>query len=210
MANTSATKGATMRQRNLTKLSLAGAAFAVLLGLVTTASGGLPPVEVTVFDAGGKVAFKGRTSSHATFATRNLQPGNYVVQFNAKSAAVKGNYYLLVVSGGKKKVLATDVPGETLIGGGAAMKIDVGPGSQITGQIAKEQAMADQGVSKSRVIDGKRYVWVTAELGSNIQGRWVEEGLAPARNIITWGTLELRKMQDRAFEGSMIPYHDQH
>ena len=199
-----------MTARNHSKLRAAGAAFAVLLGLLATASGGLPPVEVTVFDAGGKVAFKGRTSLEATFATRNLQPGKYVVQFNTKNAAVKGNHYLVVVSGGKKKVLATDVPGETFMGGGAAMRVDVERGSNITGQIAREQAMVGQGVSKYRIIDGKRYVWESGELGSNLPGRWVEEGLGPARHIVMWGTMELRKMQDRVFEGSMIPYHHHH
>ena len=191
-------------------LQFVTSACALLLSIASAAGAGVPPMEVTVFDAGGQVAFRTPTTANATFATRNLNPGNYVVQFNTKRAAVKGNQYLLVVSAGKKKVIATAVPGEIFIGGGAAIKVNVGPGSQITGQIAREQAMAGQGVSKFRVIDGKRYVWLPAELGSNLPGRWAEEGLAPARNIIYWGTMELQKMQDRAFEGSMIPYHDYH
>ena len=191
-------------------LQFVTSACALLLSIASAAGAGVPPMEVTVFDASGKVGFKGATNANGTFATANLQPGHYVAQFNTKSAAAKGNQYLLVVSAGKKKVIATAVPGQTFIGGGAAIKVNVGPGSQITGQIAKEQAMAGQGVSKFRVIDGKRYVWLPAELGSNLPGRWAEEGLGPARNIIYWGTMELRKMQDRAFEGSMIPYHEYH
>ena len=59
-------------------------------------------MDVTVFDANGKVAFKGPMSANATFATRNLHPGHYVVQFNSRRAAVKNNQYLLVVSAGTK------------------------------------------------------------------------------------------------------------
>ena len=126
-----------MTKHLLNKLSLVLSVFAVLLGLATTVYGRIPSMDVTVFDAIGKVAFKGPMSANATFATRNLPAGNYVVQFNTKSAAVKENLYLLVVSAGKKKVIAAAVPGAKFTAGGVAMKIDVGPGSKITGQIAK-------------------------------------------------------------------------
>ncbi len=167
------------------------------------------PTKVTVFDAGGKVAFKGPVSANATFATRNLPAGNYVVRFNAESAAVKGNHYLLVVSAGKKKVIAAAVPGDKLTGGGAAMKIAVGPSLKITGHVANEQAVARAGASNLRIIGGKRYVWVTTELGSNL-GHWVEEGSPPARNIIRLSSDDLRRRQDRSGEGSMIPYSHHH
>lgn len=186
-------------------------AFSVLLGIAATAYGDVPSMDVTVFDASGKVAFKGPTSANATFATRNLHPGNYVVQFNTKSAAVKDNHYLLVVSAGRKKVIADTVPGEQFIAGGAAMKVNVGPGLRITGQVANEQAVARAGLSKYRVINGARYLWVSPELGSNLGGHWVEEGLAPGRNVIRWGTDEVRGKQDRAGEGSMLNgHHHQH
>jgi hypothetical protein len=78
--------------------------------------------------------------------------GHYVVQLNTNSAAVKNNQYLLVVAAGKKKVIAAAVPGEKFITGGVAMKVDVESRLQITGQIANDQATADQGVSRYRVI----------------------------------------------------------
>jgi hypothetical protein len=195
-----------MTKHLLKKLPFGLSVFALLLGLATTAYGRIPSMDVTVFDGIGKVAFKGPISANATFATRNLPPGNYVVQFNTKSAAVKENLYLLVVSAGKKKVIAAAVPGEKFTGGGVAMKIDVGRGSQITGQVAKEQAVAQVDEATSRVIDGQRYFWVTNELGSNLGGRWVAEGLAPAANINRVRTDDIRKWQDSAGEGSMIPY----
>ena len=163
-------------------------------------------MEVTVFDTGGNVDFKGATNTDGAFATANLQPGHYVVQFNTKSAAAKGNHYLLVVSAGKKKVIATGVAGETFVGGGAAMKVNVGSGSKITGQIANERTTASERGLNYRVVGGQRFVWVTAQLGTNIGGRWVEEGLAPARSITRLGTEGVKKFQDKAGEGSMVPW----
>jgi hypothetical protein len=200
------TKGEFMTKHLLNKLPLVLCAFAVLLGLASTAYGRIPSMDVTVFDAIGKVAFKGPMSANATFATRNLPAGNYVVQFNTKSAAAKENLYLLVISAGKKKVIAAAVPEAKFTAGGVAMKIDVGPGTKITGQVANEQAAARGDGSTYRVIDGKRYLWVSSELGSNLGGRWVEEGTPPALNINRIKTDELRKWQGSSGEGSMITY----
>ena len=199
-----------MTKHLLNKLPFVCSAFALLLGIATTAYGGVPSMNVTVFDANGKVAFKGPTSANATFAARNLHPGNYVVQFNTKSTAVKNNQYLLVVSAGKKKVIAADVPREKFMAGGVAMRVDVGPGSEITGQVATEQAVAQGDGPKYRVIDGKRYLWVSAELGSNRGGHWMEEGLPTAGNVTVLSSDDIQKIQDRAGEGSVIPYLQAH
>ncbi len=195
-----------MTKHLLNKLPFMLPALALLLGLAITAHGGIPSMNVTVFDASGKVAFQGPMTANSTFATQNLNPGNYVVQFNTKSRAVKNNQYLLVVSAGKKKVIAADVEGEKFTAGGVAMRIAVGQGANITGQIAPEQAVAQVDGAKFRVIDGKRYLWVSGELGSNRGGRWVEESLAPAGNVTHWNFDNIRRMQDTAGEGSMIGY----
>ena len=199
------TKGKIMKLPMRIKLPFAGAAFfAVLLGLASTARGGIPAMQVTVFNASQKVAFQGPLGSDATFATKKLPRGKYVVQFNTRNAAAKNNLYLLVVSAGMKKVIAAAVPGEKFTAGGVAMKVDVGPSLKITGQVAQENAMTGQGVSRYRVIDGKRYVWMTTQLGSNLRGRWVEERLAPSVNIVTVTMDNVRTVQDSAGEGSMI------
>jgi hypothetical protein len=203
------TNGEIMKTHLLNKLPFLCSAFAVLLGIATTAYGGVPSLNVTVFDADGKIAFKGPTSANATFAARNLQPGTYVVQFNTRSAAVKNNEYLLVVSAGKKKVIAADVPGEKFTTGGVAMRVDV-PGSEITGQVATEQAVAQGDGAKFRVIDGKRYLWVNSEFGTNRGGHWMEEGLPKARNITILSTEDIQKKQDRAGEGSQLGYLQAH
>src|SRR5947207_10311613 len=193
-----------MKKYLFTKIPFARWALALLLSIAATAYAGVPPLEVTVFDASSRVAFQGPVGANSTFATRTLPPGRYVVQFKTKNAAAKNNQYLLVVSAGKKKVIATGVAGETLIAGGAAMRLDVGAGSQITGQVARDEIVAGGLSSKYRMIDGKRFVWATAELRSNRGGHWEEEGLAPTRQVVVWTKDELQKRMDRAGEGSMV------
>src|ERR1700730_5803445 len=157
---------------------LSSSLLAFLLGGATAVYGGVPSMNVIVSDASGKVAFKGATNASANFATANLAPGNYVVQLHSKSETLKGNQYLLVVSAGRKKVIADAVPGEKFNGGGVALKIAVQSGFRITGQIATDQMSASGLGQKVRVIDGKRYVWVRAHTGSNLADHWAEEGVA--------------------------------
>lgn len=115
------------------------------------AYGEVPPMKVTVSDGGGQAAFKGVTKANGTFATPNLTPGNYVVQFNSTSGGMKGHRYAIVVSAGTKKVAADAVPGEKFSGGGVALRVVVGTGLNITGQVASE---ADgKTVAEARKID---------------------------------------------------------
>jgi hypothetical protein len=193
-----------MTPRNLTKLPLVCAALAVLLGLVSTASGESPPVQVTVFDPSEKVVFRGPLAVDATFATRTVPPGRYVVQFNSKSAAVKGHYYFLAISAGNRKVIADAVAGELLTHGGAAMRVDVGPGLKITGQIVKEVASSANRISNYRMIDGRRYAWLATHTGSHLGGRWVDASLPSVSNLNVVRMEDFRKAQDHAGEGSML------
>jgi hypothetical protein len=157
------------------------------------AYGAVPAMNVTVSDAGGKPAFKGTTDTKGTFATAKLKPGNYVVQFNSNSTAVKGNVYAIVVSAGIKKVSANAVSGEKLAGGGVAMKVDVGAGLNITGQVATEL--------KSAMKDGKKMVWIPPQIGSNMPGHWVEEGSAEAVAAKSSGAMSTRELQNRQDKG---------
>jgi hypothetical protein len=112
--------------------------FGLCLFLIaaSVANAGVPSMNVTVSDPTGKAAFKGATKDDGDFATAKLQPGNYVVQFTAKNSSVKGGQYSIVVSTGKKKVVANAVAGEKFLGGGVAMKVEVGAGLNITGQVS--------------------------------------------------------------------------
>ena len=62
---------------------LRGALLSLALLAAGMAQGGVSPVNVIVSDAGGKPAFQGMTNANGTFATTNLTPGNYVVQFKS-------------------------------------------------------------------------------------------------------------------------------
>ena len=190
-------------------LQFVTAACALLLGIASTVHAGVPRLDVTVFDDSGKVGFKGATDANGTFETANLQPGHYVVQFHTKSAAANRNQYLVVVSAGTKKVVATGVPGEMFTGPGAAVKVNVGSSLKIAGQVADEQIVGREGGVNYRVVGGQRFVWVTAELGSNAGGRWVEEGLAPSRNVTGLRSDGVKKIQEKGGEGSMAVW-DRH
>jgi hypothetical protein len=110
-------------------------AFCLFLISVALANGAVPSVNVIVSDASGKLAFKGVTKNDGSFATAKLSPGNYVVQFATKNPAVKSAQYSIVVAAGTKKVVANALAGEKFLGAGVAMKVAVGEGLNVTGQV---------------------------------------------------------------------------
>jgi hypothetical protein len=112
--------------------------FGLCLFLVaaSVANAGVPSMNVTVSDSTGKAAFKGATKDNGEFTTAKLPPGNYIVQFTAKSSSVKGGQYSIVVAAGSKKVVAGAVAGEKFLGAGVALKVEVGAGLNITGQVS--------------------------------------------------------------------------
>lgn len=107
---------------------------------------------------------------------------------------MKGNNYSIVVSAGKKKVSAGPVAGEKLGKGGVAVKVDVGAGVNITGQVVTAQS--------GPVKDGKKMVWIPPTLGSHQPGHWVEEGSAEA--------VEARVSTLRTSEGGAKSLQDKH
>src|SRR5256886_7162869 len=135
----------------------------------------VPSLKVTISDSAGKVAFKGATNTSGAFATKNLPAGNYVVQFNSSDSSLKGQALNLIVSAGKKKVSAEAISGEKLLAGGVAMKLDVGAGLNIAGQVSQ--------ASNNVKIDPKtkkRLVFIPPRVGSNLPGKWVPEDSAEA------------------------------
>ena len=168
----------------------------LLLILASVAYGAVPAISVTVSDASGKAAFKGNTDAKGSFTTAKLQPGNYIVQFNARDDAVKGNHYTLIVSAGKKKVSASTVPGEKFTRGGVAMKVEVGAGLNISGQVAAEAAPTK---------NGKKMVWIPPVLGSNMPGHWAEEGSAEEVQSRNRGIISRDKIQDMQSKGVGMP-----
>ena len=159
---------------------------ASLLLFASTVANGAPSVRGidVVVSKNGRVAYQGKTDGSGAFSTGPLDAGAYVVEF--RSNKVAGNTLSLAATGGKKKVIADSIPGEKFGAGGVAMKVDVAASSKLAGQVnlgplPKQVAAAEsKGMEKVRanvkVINGKRYVWVPAPIGSGMGGRWVEEG----------------------------------
>jgi hypothetical protein len=171
--------------------------FSIFLFLVTVvvsvAYAAAPPMNVTISDSSGKAAYKGATDAKGTFATAALKPGNYTVQFSSKST-VKGSTYALVVSAGNKKVTASSVPAEKFASGGVAMKIDVGAGLGITGQVA--------GGAKTKLdSNGKEMVWIPQKLGSNLPAHWAPADSAEAKEAKTQGSYSTKNIQDKQNAG---------
>lgn len=162
-----------------------------VLSLLASASVafGLPQLVVTVADSSGKSAFKGATDASGTFATGTLKPGQYVVQFNAKTNVTAGEY-ALVVSAGRKKVTAGSIPAKKFEGGGVAMRIEVGSGLNITGQFMT-------GLDMKVGPDGKKMVWIPKQLGSNLPAHWAPADSAEAKAASAAGSLSTKTIMDQ-------------
>ena len=169
-------------------------AFMFAAASLPFAYGALPKMNVSVSDSGGKAAYKGSINAQGVFATPTLQPGSYVVQFSSKDAP-KGGQYALVVSAGKKKVTANSIAAEKLAGAGVAMKIDVGQGLNITGQVADQKSSAPLGKN------GKPMVWIGPKTGSNKAPHWAESDSAEANEARTSGSFSSQDLQNRQNQG---------
>lgn len=157
------------------------------------ASAAVPEMRVTVSDASGYAAYKGATDSKGSFATGSLKPGRYVVQFNAKRNDVEGNNYALVVSAGRKKVVADAVAGQKFAGGGVAMRIEVGGGGNIVGQVASDL--------RTMMKDGKLLVWIPQRIGSHLPAHWAEADSAEAKIAQTASSFSIKNLQDKQAQG---------
>lgn len=182
------------------KLHFLTCVCAFLVALAPSLSAEVPRIEVTVVDSTGRVAFEGATKVDGTFATKDLRPGRYLVRFRAKGAAIRGDDYVLILSAGIKPFLSNPVPGENFATGGVAIRMDSETAMKITGQVESASALARDRV---RVVNGRRYFYVLDELGTHLGGRWIDE-TAVAMHRVTMDPNEIRKMQDRAGEGSLI------
>ena len=169
--------------------------IALIVVGAASAFGAIPQINITVADASGKTAYKGATNAKGSFATGALKPGNYAVQFTSSSAP-KGTKYTFVISAGSKKVSADAVAAEKLAGGGVAMKINVGSGLNISGQVvAQDKNSAPLG------HNGKPMVWIEKKLGSNIAAHWAESDSAEAKEAMTAGSYSTKNLQDKQNQG---------
>lgn len=173
------------------------------LALVSASSlicASVPIMEVKISTGAGKLVFNGKTDVAGLFTTKQLAPGDYVVQFSSNSS--KGGPFAVVVSAGKKKVVAESVPGSKFTEGGVAMKLKVDKAMSVIGQVAPVgQAAAKNGATvmekghKVKYINGKKFVWAQNELGSNIGGRWVDADSAQGRNVLNISNQSVSDLQ---------------
>jgi hypothetical protein len=169
-------------------------------GTAIICTGAIPAINVTVLQSSGKTIFKGATDAKGVFATRSLTPGEYVVQFNSKSAP-KESRYALIASAGKEKVVANGIPGEKLIAG-VAVTIRVGPGLNLTGQVTAEDK------NSARIgRNGKLMVWIPKRIGSNLAPHWAESDSAEAKEVMASSSYSLKNMQNKQNQG-VSPLND--
>ena len=163
--------------------------MALAVTAATTARANVAGVDVTV-KKNGKAFYQGKTDTSGSFTTNSLEPGAYSVELRApKSMNLKGQKLAIAVSAGKGAPRQSNADGGHLHGG-VAMNVDVPKASRLTGQVtqagkvAADSAQAPKGMEKVKanvkIINGKRHVWVPGPIGSNMGGRWVEEGSAAA------------------------------
>jgi hypothetical protein len=165
-------------------------AFIAFLFLAACAVGnaaGVPGVDITVKQtAGGKTMKQVRTDAAGNFVVGTLPGGEYTLEFRAKNQPeLKKKQVSITVKGAKKSGSLEHVKGEQLVAG-AALKLDVAPGANITGQISS----------------GPKMVWIPPMLGSNQPGHWVEEDSAEAKASKTRGNMSkdsIQKMQEKAY-----------
>lgn len=170
-----------MKQTSRT-ITLAVAVLTAAAGLSVASVDG---IDVTVKKE-GKAVSRVRTDGAGKFTTASLEPGTYNVEFRASNpASVKGQQLSIAVAAGKQPPRKASASGNHL-GGGVAIDVEVGKAAKLSGSVsAAGRVMAENtkvpaGYEKVKanvkVINGKRHVWVPAPIGSNMGGRWVEEG----------------------------------
>lgn len=155
------------------------------LAAAAAAYSSAPGVQVTVKSkTGGKAMYKGVTDQSGNFATNALQPGTYSVEFRGSQFGGKQLSISLSAAKGATRQAAAD---GNHLKGGVAIEVEVPAASKLTGTVSVGGKAASQanapvpaGMEKVKanvkVINGKRYVWVPAPIGSNMGGKWALEG----------------------------------
>ena len=154
-------------------LSFVGALLLVHSGLAASTSG----VQITAKEkSSGKVVYQGQTSVGGKFATPALQSGSYIFEFTSKDAAG-----FKVAMSGPRNAKQTAGRGNRVV-----FDVEMGKAAKVNGQVMSASAVVETPEKKGapmekvranvKVINGKQYVWVPAPLGSNMGGKWVEEG----------------------------------
>ena len=169
----------------------------LLVALATPVSYGGEPARGV---AGVDVIVKQRPSDRAVtdgrgnFALEALAAGSYTLRFRARKAenlksrgttsdkVLVATTYSIRIEGAKRAVTKSGLTSDDLLDG-YDIKVDLEAGARVRGTVAAGSL--------------KNMIWIPREPGSNIPGRWVEEGSAEARaaihhNALQWSPEEMR------------------
>jgi hypothetical protein len=169
----------------------------LLVALATPVSFGGQPARGV---AGVDVTLKQRPSERAVtdarghFALEALPAGSYTLSFRARKAenlktrgttsdkVLVATAYSIKIEGAKRAVNKSGLTSDDLLEG-YDIKVDLEAGARVRGQVAAGAL--------------KNMIWIPREPGSNIPGRWVQEGSPEARaavhhNALQWSPEEMK------------------
>jgi hypothetical protein len=118
------------------------------------------------------------TDARGNFALEALAAGSYTLTFRSLKAehvpstsdkVIVATLYSIKIDGTKRAVKKSGLTSDDLLAG-VDVEVNLGPGARIRGQVAA-------GASKNMV-------WIPKEPGTNIPGRWVEEGSVEAKAAV--------------------------
>ena len=192
--------------------------FLVTCALALVAVGASAAPSTVSFDVivkqkpNGTSVFQGKTDPRGNFATPPLNAGSYTVEFRSKqAAAMKGKDITIAINSGKGESSQSTAPADKFASG-VAMNFEVKKPTKLTGQVGADAGAEAVSNAKGpvvagsvKIINGKRFVWMPPELGSNMGGKWVPEGSpgAPKANIQRGNRDSLQRMQDHSGQGSV-------
>jgi hypothetical protein len=125
-------RGHDLKYVRIMKNLIRGTVVSLCFAIACMAYGAVPPLNVTVSDASGKIVFRGKTDTQGTFTTDKIKPGIYDVQFTSTNA-ITGNYSIKV-SAGVKHLSAAGIAGEKFVKG-VALKVNVQNLFNIVGEV---------------------------------------------------------------------------
>jgi hypothetical protein len=126
------------------------------------------------------------TNAWGIFAFEPLPAGSYTLSFKARPAhessgstsdkVIVATVYSITVEGTKRPMKRTGLTSDQLVAG-VEIAVEVGAGAKIRGEV--------------RPAANKKMVWIPKETGSNVPGRWVEEGSVEAKAAVHHNTQQL-------------------
>ncbi len=161
-------------------------------------------VQITAKEkSSGKTVYQGQTTIGGKFSTPALQSGSYVFEFTSKDSPG-----FKIALSGPRTAKQTSGRGNRVV-----FAIEMGKAAKVNGQVMSTSAVVASADTKGapamekvranvKVMNGKRYIWVPGEIGSNMGGKWVEEGTEGAvirdTNRKGGDTEVLRHIQDQS------------